>query len=84
MTEKLSSVPSISRSPATSDKAFYSTKIGRIGSVVGPVIGGHLIGLQWTNSALFLAAAVPVVVSALAIVRLYFVGRQSVGRQALA
>jgi len=62
----------------------WSLGIGRIGSVVGPVIGGHLIGLQWTNSALFLAAAVPVVVSALAIVRLYFVGRQSVGRQSLA
>jgi AAHS family 4-hydroxybenzoate transporter-like MFS transporter len=50
----------------------WSLGVGRIGSVVGPVLGGQLIGLQWTNSALFIAAAVPVLISALATTRLHW------------
>ena len=50
----------------------WSLGIGRIGSVIGPVIGGQLIGLQWTNGALFVAASVPAVISALSIARLHF------------
>lgn len=49
----------------------WALGIGRIGSVLGPVIGGQLIALQWTNSALFMAAAVPAVISALTVVRLH-------------
>jgi AAHS family 4-hydroxybenzoate transporter-like MFS transporter len=49
----------------------WSLGIGRIGSVLGPVLGGQLIGLQWSNAALFVAAAVPVLVSALAMLRLH-------------
>ena len=40
--------------------------IGRIGAIVGPYIGGMLLGMQWTNQQLFLAAAVPAVVTAIA------------------
>jgi AAHS family 4-hydroxybenzoate transporter-like MFS transporter len=50
----------------------WSLGVGRIGSVVGPVLGGQLIGLQWSNAALFIAAAVPVVISALATTRLHW------------
>ncbi|WP_371861547.1 MFS transporter [Pseudoduganella armeniaca] len=51
----------------------WSLGIGRIGSVLGPVVGGQLIGLQWSNAALFVAAAVPVLVSGLAMLRLHAV-----------
>jgi MFS transporter, AAHS family, 4-hydroxybenzoate transporter len=43
----------------------WSLGIGRFGSIVGPMIAGTLIGLQWTNSSLFMAAAVPAVISCL-------------------
>jgi AAHS family 4-hydroxybenzoate transporter-like MFS transporter len=49
----------------------WSLGIGRIGSVIGPLVGGQLIGLQWSNAALFIAAAVPVLISALAMTRLH-------------
>lgn len=41
----------------------WSLGIGRAGSIVGPVVGGHLIGLHWSSGALFLAAAVPALLS---------------------
>jgi MFS transporter, AAHS family, 4-hydroxybenzoate transporter len=41
----------------------WSLGIGRIGSVVGPVLGGTLMHLQWSSASLFLAAAVPACVS---------------------
>lgn len=43
----------------------WSLGVGRIGSIVGPVIGGELIRMNWSNSALFIAVAVPAAVSAL-------------------
>jgi MFS transporter, AAHS family, 4-hydroxybenzoate transporter len=43
----------------------WSLGIGRIGSVIGPLIGGQLIALNWTNASLFHAAALPVFCSAL-------------------
>ncbi|OUL89995.1 MFS transporter [Paraburkholderia hospita] len=43
----------------------WSLGIGRIGSVIGPLIGGQLIALNWTNASLFHAAAVPALCSAL-------------------
>lgn len=45
----------------------WALGIGRIGSVIGPVIGGVLLSLGWGNATLFLAAAVPAVASALAV-----------------
>ncbi|MGC1778105.1 MAG: MFS transporter [Xanthobacteraceae bacterium] len=44
--------------------------IGRIGSIVGPVVGGILISLNWDNQQLFLTAAIPGVIAAIAIVLL--------------
>ncbi|WP_186100118.1 MFS transporter [Burkholderia gladioli] len=43
----------------------WSLGIGRIGSVLGPLVGGQLIALNWSNEALFHAAALPVLASAL-------------------
>jgi AAHS family 4-hydroxybenzoate transporter-like MFS transporter len=53
----------------------WALGIGRIGSVVGPVIGGQLIALQWSNGSLFIAAAVPALISALTIARLHRTSR---------
>jgi AAHS family 4-hydroxybenzoate transporter-like MFS transporter len=39
--------------------------IGRIGAIVGPVLAGELMGLQWSSRELFMAAAVPALISAL-------------------
>jgi AAHS family 4-hydroxybenzoate transporter-like MFS transporter len=38
--------------------------LGRAGSIAGPVVGGYLLRLQWTADALFLAAAIPALISA--------------------
>jgi AAHS family 4-hydroxybenzoate transporter-like MFS transporter len=42
----------------------WSLGIGRIGSVVGPVVAGQLIAWNWATPSLFFAAAVPAVCSA--------------------
>lgn len=42
----------------------WSLGIGRIGSIVGPVLGGLLIQWQWATSEIFIAVAVPAAVSA--------------------
>jgi AAHS family 4-hydroxybenzoate transporter-like MFS transporter len=38
--------------------------VGRIGAIVGPVVGGVLMGWHWPQQKLFLAAAVPAFISA--------------------
>lgn len=43
----------------------WSLGVGRVGSIIGPVLGGALIGMQWSSASLFLAAAVPAAVSAI-------------------
>ncbi len=45
----------------------YALGVGRIGSVLGPVIGGMLLSFGWSAGALFLAAAVPAAVCAVAV-----------------
>ena len=42
----------------------WALGIGRIGAIVGPYIGGSMIGAKWTSQQLFLAAAVPAAISA--------------------
>lgn len=42
----------------------WSLGIGRFGSIVGPVLGGALIQLQWSNASIFIAMAIPAVISA--------------------
>ena len=54
----------------------WSLGIGRIGSVIGPLVGGHLIALNWSNESLFHAAAVPVLCSALLVIALAATTRQ--------
>jgi AAHS family 4-hydroxybenzoate transporter-like MFS transporter len=51
--------------PVRSTGIGWSLGIGRIGSVIGPLVGGQLIALNWSNASLFHAASVPVLCSAL-------------------
>jgi AAHS family 4-hydroxybenzoate transporter-like MFS transporter len=39
--------------------------IGRIGAIIGPVVGGALIAMKWTPRDVFLAAAIPAAISAI-------------------
>ncbi|WP_244848023.1 MFS transporter [Caballeronia sp. SL2Y3] len=54
----------------------WSLGIGRVGSVIGPLVGGQMIALGWSNVELFHAAAVPVFCSALLVVLLALVRRE--------
>jgi AAHS family 4-hydroxybenzoate transporter-like MFS transporter len=46
--------------------------IGRIGAIVGPYLGGTLLGLNWGPRELFLAAAVPALVSTITMIAMIF------------
>jgi AAHS family 4-hydroxybenzoate transporter-like MFS transporter len=50
-----------------SSGAGWALGVGRIGSILGPVIGGILIGANFSMPALFVCAAVPGLFSALAV-----------------
>ncbi|MBA5688943.1 MFS transporter [Rugamonas apoptosis] len=43
----------------------WSLGVGRIGSIIGPVLGGELIRMNWPNSTIFAVAAVPALLSAI-------------------
>jgi AAHS family 4-hydroxybenzoate transporter-like MFS transporter len=72
--------------------AFYPTAVrstgvgaglgvGRIGAIVGPVIGGMFMAAQWSTRDMFLAAAVPAAISAVAMFALRWVVGTSLGSQ---
>ena len=42
----------------------WALGVGRVGAIVGPYIGGSMIGAKWTSQQLFLAAAIPAAISA--------------------
>jgi AAHS family 4-hydroxybenzoate transporter-like MFS transporter len=44
----------------------WASGIGRLGSVVGPILGSQLISLQWSTAQLFQAAAVPAAIAVVA------------------
>jgi MFS transporter, AAHS family, 4-hydroxybenzoate transporter len=45
----------------------WALGVGRIGSIIGPVVGGMLLSLGWEPGTLFLVAAGPAAVSAVAV-----------------
>jgi AAHS family 4-hydroxybenzoate transporter-like MFS transporter len=57
----------------------WSLGIGRIGSVIGPVIGGMLLSMHWDMRQLFLAGAIPVFIAGVAalIISLSGAGRRT-------
>ena len=48
----------------------WALGVGRAGSIVGPLVTAHLLAMQWTNQALFWAAAIPAGLSCLFILGL--------------
>jgi MFS transporter, AAHS family, 4-hydroxybenzoate transporter len=50
----------------------WALGVGRIGSILGPLIGGILVAASWSTGALFEATATPAVISAVAIMVLRF------------
>jgi AAHS family 4-hydroxybenzoate transporter-like MFS transporter len=42
----------------------WALGIGRIGSIVGPVLGGMMLGAHWDRQSLFIAAAIPAFIAA--------------------
>ncbi|MDQ2991157.1 MAG: MFS transporter [Pseudomonadota bacterium] len=58
----------------------WSLGVGRIGSVLGPVIGGMLLTMHWDMRQLFLVGAVPVFVAGIAALIISLTGAD--GRQA--
>src|SRR5579863_2487972 len=51
--------------------------IGRIGSIVGPFVGGILLGRHWAVRDLFIAAAIPALISAIVMFALRWVIKPS-------
>jgi AAHS family 4-hydroxybenzoate transporter-like MFS transporter len=54
----------------------WALGIGRIGSIVGPLIGGMMLAQRWPLATIFLAAAIPAVCGSAAI---YLMGRTGQG-----
>ncbi|KWI54702.1 hypothetical protein WT72_17875 [Burkholderia pseudomultivorans] len=50
----------------------WATGIGRIGSMLGPLMGGMLVAWQWSTIQILYAAAVPCVIAALAMALIYW------------
>jgi MFS transporter, AAHS family, 4-hydroxybenzoate transporter len=42
----------------------WALGVGRVGSIIGPLVGGALLALHWATGSLFLAAAVPALCAA--------------------
>jgi MFS transporter, AAHS family, 4-hydroxybenzoate transporter len=45
----------------------WSLGIGRVGAIIGPLIGGFLISLHWPNSSIFLLGGIPLLCVTLAV-----------------
>jgi AAHS family 4-hydroxybenzoate transporter-like MFS transporter len=48
----------------------WALGVGRIGSIIGPVAGGMLLGLGWTAQSVVLTASVPAMLAGLAVIAL--------------
>lgn len=46
----------------------WALGVGRIGSIIGPLIGGTLLSLNWTPQQIFLAGTIPAVIAVSAVV----------------
>jgi MFS transporter, AAHS family, 4-hydroxybenzoate transporter len=56
----------------------WALGVGRVGSIVGPLIGGLMLGMQWTPPEIFRAGAVPALCAMVAVIASNFLqGQQS-------
>ena len=61
--------------PIRSTGVGWALGIGRIGSIIGPAIGGLLLARHWPARQLFLVAAAPVLIASLASLCIAFLRR---------
>jgi AAHS family 4-hydroxybenzoate transporter-like MFS transporter len=54
----------------------WALGVGRVGSIVGPLIGGAMLAMQWTPQQIFQAGAVPALIAAATVI----ISRQLMGR----
>jgi AAHS family 4-hydroxybenzoate transporter-like MFS transporter len=59
----------------------WALGIGRIGSIIGPVVGGMIIALKWSNTSIFLTGAIPAIFAALAVVFMTAQGPKEVTKE---
>jgi MFS transporter, AAHS family, 4-hydroxybenzoate transporter len=45
----------------------WALGVGRIGSIVGPILGGIMLSMQWTPQQIFMAGAIPAICAACAV-----------------
>jgi AAHS family 4-hydroxybenzoate transporter-like MFS transporter len=62
----------------------WALGIGRIGSIIGPVVGGTMMAMGWRTSQLFMVTAMPALLAAIAVISigLQAKSRRSEGRSA--
>jgi MFS transporter, AAHS family, 4-hydroxybenzoate transporter len=53
----------------------WALGIGRIGSIIGPVVGGILLSLKWDTADIFFVGAIPVLIAAAAASGMGWAGR---------
>ena len=61
----------------------WALGIGRIGSIIGPIVGGLLLSLHWATRQIFLVAALPVLIASVAAVCISFLPRAPERQHAL-
>jgi AAHS family 4-hydroxybenzoate transporter-like MFS transporter len=60
----------------------WALGIGRIGSIIGPLVGGMLLAAKWSTSAVFMTAAAAALCAALAALSLSRLAGTGGARQA--
>lgn len=60
----------------------WALGIGRVGAIVGPVLGGEFMRLNWSTQEIFLAAALPALISAIVMFSMHWVIKPQVAEQA--
>ena len=55
----------------------WALGIGRVGSIVGPMLAGILVSLDWTPAQIFLAGTIPALIAALAVLASRMLGGET-------
>jgi AAHS family 4-hydroxybenzoate transporter-like MFS transporter len=46
----------------------WALGVGRVGSIIGPIIGGAMLAAKWTPQQIFMAGAIPALCAAAAVI----------------
>ena len=55
----------------------WALGVGRVGSIVGPMLAGMLLSLDWTPAQIFLAGTIPALIAALAVLTSQMLGGEA-------